>query len=81
MFYSLSFLTVELMRQGNSPERAARAAIARIKGIYPKFVGAIVAATIEGQFGAACAGMEGKFGYSVVQPDSGEVRVEVVQCL
>nr|CAD2192989.1 unnamed protein product [Meloidogyne enterolobii] len=72
-----SFLVVELMRQGKSPFEAIREAILRIKKFYPNFFGGIIATTIEGNFGAACSGME-EFRYSVVK-NSGERRVEVMK--
>lgn len=78
-----SFLVVELMRQGKSPTEATSEAILRIKRFYPNFFGAIIATDINGNFGAACSGME-KFHYSVVRSDSEERRereVEVVEAI
>uniref|UniRef100_A0A914GWT2 Aspartylglucosaminidase n=1 Tax=Globodera rostochiensis TaxID=31243 RepID=A0A914GWT2_GLORO len=71
-----SFLAVEQMRQGKSPSEATREAIGRIKRIYPKFVGALVAAAVGGEFGAACSGLGEGFGYSVV--DSSRAKVIMV---
>ena len=82
-----SFLAVELMRQGQSPAEATREAIGRIQRYQPKFFGAIIAASVDGAFGAACSkGPNGElkiFGYSVVDPRTGggKVRVEEVECL
>ena len=70
------------MRQGKSPSEATAEAIGRIMQFYPKFFGAVIAANIQGEFGAACAGMK-EFGYSVVDASSteaGKVRVEKVKC-
>lgn len=70
------------MRAGKTPSEAASEAIGRIRRVYPRFMGAIVAATANGQYGAACAGIGGdEFGYSVVDPATeGKVRVERVKC-
>nr|CAD2157493.1 unnamed protein product [Meloidogyne enterolobii] len=75
-----SFLVVELMRQGKSPFEATREAIIRIKKFYPNFFGGIIATTIEGNFGAACSGME-EFHYSVAKfsGETGGSKVEVMK--
>jgi len=71
---------VELMRQGKSPFEATREAIIRIKKFYPNFFGGIIATTIEGNFGAACSGME-EFHYSVAKfsGETGGSKVEVMK--
>ena len=46
-----SFHTVQLMQSGLSPEEAARAALKPIIKKYPDFNGAIVAASVSGQYG------------------------------
>ncbi|XP_014238281.1 N(4)-(Beta-N-acetylglucosaminyl)-L-asparaginase-like [Trichogramma pretiosum] len=54
-----SFLAVELMRQGQSPESATQAAIDRITKHYPNFSGAVIAVNKHGEFAAACHGFDG----------------------
>ncbi|XP_058790733.1 N(4)-(Beta-N-acetylglucosaminyl)-L-asparaginase-like [Phymastichus coffea] len=54
-----SFLAVELMRQGKSPAEAAEIAIRRIAKHHPKFFGAVIALNKNGEFSAACNGMDG----------------------
>ncbi|KAL3103282.1 hypothetical protein niasHS_002468 [Heterodera schachtii] len=75
-----SFLAVEQMRYGKSPSEATREAIERIKRNYPNFMGAVVAANVGGEFGAACSGIKGGFGYSVVNSNHEKVWVERVNC-
>ncbi|XP_061402093.1 N(4)-(Beta-N-acetylglucosaminyl)-L-asparaginase [Musca vetustissima] len=59
-----SFLAVELMRGGLSPEEAAAQSMRRIARVYPSFSGGLVVGTRLGNFAAACVGME-TFPYSV----------------
>ena len=44
------------MRSGLIPADAATIALKRVVEYFPKFEGAIVAASIEGSFGGACYG-------------------------
>uniref|UniRef100_A0A182IK76 N(4)-(beta-N-acetylglucosaminyl)-L-asparaginase n=1 Tax=Anopheles atroparvus TaxID=41427 RepID=A0A182IK76_ANOAO len=76
-----SLLVVEWMRNGIGPTEASRMAIDRITKYYPSFVGGIVATLKDGQYGAACNGME-EFPFSVADSTmgEGEVRVESVKC-
>lgn len=59
-----SFLAVEEMRRGATPKDAAKTAIDRIARHYPKTMGAVVAVNKNGEYGAACTGMQ-KFSFSV----------------
>ncbi|KAI4463469.1 l-asparaginase [Holotrichia oblita] len=52
-----SFLAVEKMRDGASPAEAAKIAVARIVEFYPEFSGAVIAVSVNGEYGAACNGM------------------------
>ncbi|GFY78052.1 n(4)-(Beta-N-acetylglucosaminyl)-L-asparaginase [Trichonephila inaurata madagascariensis] len=75
-----SYNTVENMRNGMNPTQAANDSINRIIAKYPSFSGAIIAATINGEYGAACHGME-KFPFSVVNRKFGNVTIETVTCM
>ncbi|KAF4526387.1 hypothetical protein B566_EDAN012677 [Ephemera danica] len=59
-----SFLAVEEMRRGATPTDAAKTAINRIARHYPTTMGAVVAVNKNGEYGAACTGMQ-KFSFSV----------------
>eukprot|EP01065_Artemidia_motanka_P033358 TRINITY_DN40353_c0_g1_i1.p1 TRINITY_DN40353_c0_g1~~TRINITY_DN40353_c0_g1_i1.p1 ORF type:complete len:367 (+),score=115.97 TRINITY_DN40353_c0_g1_i1:63-1103(+) len=69
-----TFYTVELMRQGKSPTKAAEEAILRIVKHYPAFTGSIVAMANDGTYGAATYGYT--FPVSVASRALGGVRVE-----
>ncbi len=61
-----TYHTVELMRQGASPEEAAYRAMRRIISRGYNFDGAIVALNNDGQHGSVRLGWEGEdFGYGV----------------
>ncbi|GBN68377.1 N(4)-(Beta-N-acetylglucosaminyl)-L-asparaginase, partial [Araneus ventricosus] len=75
-----SYNTVENMRHGMSPTDAAQDSIKRIIAKYPAFSGAIIAAKMNGEYGAACHGME-KFPFSVANPKFGNVTVLSVPCV
>uniref|UniRef100_A0A1B6G619 N(4)-(beta-N-acetylglucosaminyl)-L-asparaginase n=1 Tax=Cuerna arida TaxID=1464854 RepID=A0A1B6G619_9HEMI len=62
-----SFLAVEEMRHGSSPEEAAKIAISRIAKYYPTFSGAIITVNIQGDYAASCHGLD-SFPYSVHNP-------------
>ncbi|KXJ70182.1 N(4)-(Beta-N-acetylglucosaminyl)-L-asparaginase [Aedes albopictus] len=81
MRFMPSLLAVEGLRQGLNPMLAGEAALARIAKHYPDFVGGIVVATKDGEYGAACHGLT-QFPYSVAQgtgPES-QVVVKTVNC-
>ncbi|CAH1778028.1 unnamed protein product, partial [Owenia fusiformis] len=75
-----SHQTVENMRQGMAPDAAAIDALKKIIRYYPKFVGALVAATVNGTYGAACHGIP-SFHYSVRSPSMQHVTVMEVPCV
>lgn len=49
-----SFLAVELLRNGATPQEAAERVIDRIQEFYPKNIAAIVVVDKNGNYGAAC---------------------------
>ncbi|KDR17001.1 N(4)-(Beta-N-acetylglucosaminyl)-L-asparaginase [Zootermopsis nevadensis] len=75
-----SYLAVEEMRRGSSPSRAGELAIRRIVTYYPEFVGAIVVLKNDGNYGAACHGLQ-NFQFSVCNSDLGQVTVHTVPCV
>lgn len=75
-----SYNTVENIRHGMKPSKAAEDSIRRIIKKYPAFVGAIIATTINGDFGAACHGIK-QFPFSVVNKKYGSVSVQYVPCI
>uniref|UniRef100_A0A0N4ZKJ2 N(4)-(beta-N-acetylglucosaminyl)-L-asparaginase n=1 Tax=Parastrongyloides trichosuri TaxID=131310 RepID=A0A0N4ZKJ2_PARTI len=80
MRYLPSFHTVESMKGGMKPKAAARLAIQRIQKDYGNFFGAIIAANIDGDFGAACSGME-NFSFSFRSGRDKSVRKYTVNCI
>lgn len=75
-----SFLAVEYMRNGAKPDLAGEKALSRIAQYYPAYVGAIVVVDKNGNYGAACHGLD-SFPFSVYNPKSKEVRIEKRDCL
>jgi hypothetical protein len=75
-----SYLAVEEMRRGSSPSHAGELAIRRIVTYYPKFVGAIVVLKNDGEYGAACHGLQ-SFQFSVCNNQLGQVTVHTVPCV
>lgn len=75
-----SYHAVELMRSGVSPQDAANDAIHRIAKYYPNFEGAIIVASIKGEYAAACWGL-GSFPFSVANADNVDTALESVLCL
>lgn len=73
-----SFLAVEMMRNGMSPQIAAESAIKRIASHHPKFFGAVIAVNVYGEYGAACNGME-SFPFCVANQELG-VRNFSIPC-
>lgn len=74
-----SFLAVEQMRSGVTPEAAAQEAISRIAKKYPSFFGGVIAVNKDGVIGAACNGME-KFPFSVMNDTIDAPIVNYVNC-
>ena len=62
------------MRTGTSPKDAIKAALDKIKLFYPKFNGALIAATTSGEYGAGYSGFAG-FQYTLYNPDLGKSTV------
>lgn len=67
------------MRRGASPLQAAKTAINRIKTHYPVFMGAVVALTKDGHYGAACNGID-EFPFYVGDKTGQQPRLQVVKC-
>ncbi|XP_071502705.1 N(4)-(Beta-N-acetylglucosaminyl)-L-asparaginase-like [Diadema antillarum] len=74
-----SFQVVENMRNGMTPDVACQSALQRIIRYYPEFSGALVAAGVDGSYGAACHGFS-SFHYSVRDPSFSAVKVIEVPC-
>lgn len=74
-----SFVAVEEMKKGLNPSDAANVAIDRISRKFPTFFGAVIAANIKGEFGAACSGME-TFTFAVGNREYGKVVLKKVVC-
>ncbi|KAK0072742.1 hypothetical protein PV326_014150, partial [Microctonus aethiopoides] len=74
-----SFLTVEEMRRGSTPEEAATIAIKRIAKHYPTFVGGIIALDKNGNYGAACNGIP-TFPYYVVNNILSKPTMNLAHC-
>lgn len=69
-----------MMRGGVDPTAATRKLIRRIASYYPKFSGAILAVTKDGQVGAACHGMQ-HFPYSIASSIDPSVKVHYIDCI
>ena len=80
MRFMPALLTVEKMRLGKAPREAAEEALKQIARYYPKFMGAIVATTIEGNYGAACHGFP-EFKFSIANPTLKDTTVQSVECI
>lgn len=74
-----SYQAVENMRHGADPTSACKDALHRIVRHHPQFVGGLVAASINGTYGAACHGIA-SFPFSVASPSHGTAVVEHVKC-
>lgn len=74
-----SFFVVEQMRNGVHPEDACEKAIRRIMKYYPDFSGAVVAANINGTYGAACH--NAYFVYNVQNPSMPKMKTVNVTCI
>ncbi|RNA22220.1 N(4)-(beta-N-acetylglucosaminyl)-L [Brachionus plicatilis] len=75
-----SYQTVESMRGGKSPSEASEDALRRIVNKYPKFMGAIVAVSKNGDYGAACHGLD-EFKFSYGSRKTNGINVESVKCI
>lgn len=75
-----AYQLVESMRQGMTPENAARDALQRILKKYPKFNGALVGVHKSGEVGAACTGFD-NFAFCVRTGNMAETQIHHVSCL
>ncbi|CAM1320412.1 AGA (predicted) [Pycnogonum litorale] len=71
-----SFHAVQLLSQGESAQSAANKSIEPIIKRHPNLWGAVVVATVKGEFGVACHGMT-TFKYSVVELGNANADVDV----
>lgn len=67
------------MRRGALPTVAAQTAIKRIASHYPDFMGAVIAVTKTGQYGAACHGIP-TFPIAVQDKTREMVEVITIKC-
>ncbi|XP_012288723.1 N(4)-(Beta-N-acetylglucosaminyl)-L-asparaginase [Orussus abietinus] len=74
-----SFLAVEEMRRGASPQKAAETAVNRIAEHYPTFFGGVIALNKNGQYGAACNGMD-RFPFYAINPRLNTPTLTYVPC-
>jgi isoaspartyl peptidase/L-asparaginase-like protein (Ntn-hydrolase superfamily) len=74
-----SMLAVEFMRNGMSPDEAGQRAMERISKHYPKFMGGIVVVDKNGNYGAACHGID-SFPFSIYHSRLNQVKVETRKC-
>lgn len=79
MRFSPSFLAVEFLRNGLTPQQAADKVINRIAQYYPYNAAAIIVADVEGNYGAACQ-IFTSFPISIYNPELDEVKIEVTKC-
>lgn len=75
-----ALVAVEGMRAGRSPRKAAEIAIYRVAQYYPDFMGAVVALNMQGEYGAACHGID-HFPYSVASAETNAVEIKTTPCL
>lgn len=73
-----SFLGVELMRNGMTPQQAADEAIRRVSKRSKAFSGAVVCVSKSGEHAAASQGFEG-FSYSVQDSGNSEEDVKIIK--
>jgi len=74
-----SFLAVELLRQGKTPMEAGQLAILRITRHYRDFMGGIIVADNNGNYGAACYGIN-EFPFSVYNLETNGVQIIKIRC-
>lgn len=75
-----SFLAVEYLRNGATPDVAGEKTLMRIAQHYPRFVGAVIVVDKKGNYGAACHGLD-SFPFSVYNPQTKIVKIEKRDCL
>ncbi|XP_045621427.1 N(4)-(Beta-N-acetylglucosaminyl)-L-asparaginase [Procambarus clarkii] len=79
MRFMPALLTVEWMRSGLSPQSASELALRKIASYYSEFMGAVIAVSMTGEYGAACYGFD-KFPYSVANLELQSVTLMSVSC-
>lgn len=80
MRFMPSLMAVEFLRNNMSPSKAGEMALQRILEYYSDFMGAVVVVTKNGEYGAACTGLD-RFPFSVYDSTSNDVRIEYVSCI
>lgn len=80
MRFMPSLMAVEYLRSNNSPSKAGELALRRILEYYTSFMGAIVVVNKDGEYGAACTGLD-RFPFSIYDASSNAVRIEYVSCI
>uniref|UniRef100_A0A914CI47 N(4)-(beta-N-acetylglucosaminyl)-L-asparaginase n=1 Tax=Acrobeloides nanus TaxID=290746 RepID=A0A914CI47_9BILA len=80
-----SYLTVEKMRDGCTPTEAAQIAILRVRKFFPTYMGAIVAANKNGDYGAACNKQQANgmttFSYCVASSATNNATIVTINCI
>lgn len=79
MRFSASFLGVEFLRNGYTPQQAADMVIDRIGKYYPENSAAVVVVDVDGNYGSACQ-IFSSFPVSFYYSDLDEVKVETTRC-
>jgi len=79
MRFSASFLAVEFLRNGYTPQQSAEMVIDRIGKYYPRNSAAVVVVDLEGNYGSACQ-IFSSFPVSIYHDELTEVKVEVTRC-
>lgn len=74
-----TLVAVEAIKLGLNPTEAATVALLKIVEFYPEFEGGIVAASIGGDYGAACHGFSG-FQMSIGSPQLENIEIVNVPC-
>lgn len=79
MRFAASFLGVEFLRNGYTPQQSADMVIDRINKYYPGHRAAIIVVDMEGNYGSACQ-IFSSFPVSVYYSELNEVKVEIIRC-
>lgn len=77
--FSPSFLAVEFLRNGFTPQEAAEKVIDRIQKYYPSNSAAVVVVDKNANYGAACQ-IFSHFPISIYYPGLNETKVETAEC-
>ncbi|XP_077984639.1 N(4)-(Beta-N-acetylglucosaminyl)-L-asparaginase-like [Glandiceps talaboti] len=79
MRFMPSYQAVENMRRGMSPSEAAAEALSRIAYRYKDFGGAVIAANIQGEYGAQCYGYD-SVEITYMTGSLSNITVEAIEC-